>query len=329
MTGGPLARGDIPIFVFHSLEPVSFERQAALPRGERLPVALRGRALLRAHGRDQGPRPRGRPDLRRRPRQPLRRGPAPHEALRHAGDRLPRPRPRSDGRRPAPDLGRRGGGPRPRRERGRARARSAAPVVGGDRGHGRSGLFDFQSHTLTHPASTRGRRWSGFVTPDSRRGYDAFDIPLAEQDGRDLLGEELPLGTPLLRSEPRTSEALRFYEAPEIRPACQAAVRQGGDGEVLRATRLGDPAPPSRSRAAGSPDGRRRRSSGRRHPVRAPGVQARPRGAPGPAGAAPLLPVAHSGADHPATGSRGGLPLRLRGEGARRSHRPPRRRTRS
>ena len=47
VTGGPLARGDIPIFVFHSLEPVSFERRlryldepARVPRAGALPVLI-------------------------------------------------------------------------------------------------------------------------------------------------------------------------------------------------------------------------------------------------------------------------------------------------
>src|SRR5262249_43437004 len=61
----------------------------------------------------------------------------------------------------------------------------------------RSGIFDFQSHTLTHARVHTGPNVVGFVTPKSRRGYDAFDLPLVEEDGRDLMGEEVPLGTPV------------------------------------------------------------------------------------------------------------------------------------
>jgi hypothetical protein len=92
----------------------------------------------------------------------------------------------------------------------------------------RSGVFDFQSHTLTHARVHTRPDVVGFVTPKSRRGYDAFDLPLVEEDGRDLLGEEVPLGTPLLASEPRTSESLRFHEEAGLRAACRAVVQSGG-----------------------------------------------------------------------------------------------------
>ena len=39
-----------------------------------------------------------------------------------------------------------------------------------------------------------------------------MDVPLVEQGGFDLLAPDVPLGTPLLESQPRTSEALRFHE---------------------------------------------------------------------------------------------------------------------
>jgi hypothetical protein len=73
------------------------------------------------------------------------------------------------------------------------------------------------------------------VTPRSRRGYDAFDQPLLRDGERDLLGEEAPLGAPLLRSAPRTSEELRFFEDPECRAACVAEVESfGGEGFFAR-----------------------------------------------------------------------------------------------
>jgi peptidoglycan/xylan/chitin deacetylase (PgdA/CDA1 family) len=91
-----------------------------------------------------------------------------------------------------------------------------------------TGLFDFQSHTLTHGRVHVAPRVAGFVTPASRRGYDAFDQPLLRQGDRDLLGEEAPLGAPLLRSAPRTAEALRFFEDEEARRACVDRVAEEG-----------------------------------------------------------------------------------------------------
>jgi hypothetical protein len=93
----------------------------------------------------------------------------------------------------------------------------------------KTGLFDFQSHTLTHARVHVGDRVEGFVTPWSRRGYAAFDQPLVHDGVDDRLGEDVPLGTPLLRSAPRTSEDLRFYEDPAIRVPCVSRVAEEGE----------------------------------------------------------------------------------------------------
>jgi peptidoglycan/xylan/chitin deacetylase (PgdA/CDA1 family) len=99
----------------------------------------------------------------------------------------------------------------------------------------RTGLFDFQSHTLRHARVHTAPQLAGFVTPASRRGCDAFDQPLLREGERELLGEEAPLGAPLLRSAPRTSEEARFLEDPAIREACVAEVAEaGGEGFFLR-----------------------------------------------------------------------------------------------
>jgi hypothetical protein len=99
----------------------------------------------------------------------------------------------------------------------------------------RSGRFHFQSHTLLHARVHTGPALAGFVTPRSQRGYSAFDQPLIRDSERDLVGAEVPLGTPLFRSAPRTSEHLRFFEDPSVRTACVAAVADaGGEGFFLR-----------------------------------------------------------------------------------------------
>jgi peptidoglycan/xylan/chitin deacetylase (PgdA/CDA1 family) len=94
----------------------------------------------------------------------------------------------------------------------------------------RTGLFDFQSHTLTHARVHTSPRLDGFATPWSGRGYEALDQPLIREGERDLLGQEVPLGTPLFRSAPRTAEILRFFEDPSVREPCvEAAAREGED----------------------------------------------------------------------------------------------------
>jgi peptidoglycan/xylan/chitin deacetylase (PgdA/CDA1 family) len=98
----------------------------------------------------------------------------------------------------------------------------------------RSGVFEFQSHTLTHARIHIAPRVTGFLSPGLRHGYTAMDVPLIEIDGQDRLAHEVPLGTPLLRSESRTSESMRFYEDPDIRRACVETVAEEGEGFFAR-----------------------------------------------------------------------------------------------
>ena len=115
------------------------------------------------------------------------------------------------------------------------------PPPGGDEGFlsweqvdalAKAGPFDFQSHTHTHARVHVRPRVVAFVTPESRRGYAALDQPLVHAGGRDLMVEDVPLGTPLLASEPRMGEGRRFYEDPAIREAPVRAVAEGG-GEAF------------------------------------------------------------------------------------------------
>lgn len=98
----------------------------------------------------------------------------------------------------------------------------------------KSGLFDFQSHSLSHARIHTAPHLAGFMTPAARRGYAPLDVPLIEDGGRDLGAAEIPLGTPLFRSESRLSEALRFFEDPAARDACVARVAEEGEGFFYR-----------------------------------------------------------------------------------------------
>jgi peptidoglycan/xylan/chitin deacetylase (PgdA/CDA1 family) len=234
VTGGPLPRGDVPVFVFHSLEPESFGRKlrhladngyVTLSAAEYHQGLLGGRpfpekAVLLTFDDGRGSLwTVGAPLLRRHgmrgvvflvpARIPSRPGPLP---------------PTLD------DL-----------ERGKA---SPAAVLAREEGEGaflsweeiealhRSGVFEFESHTLTHARIHTAPILAGFLTPDLRRGYAAMDVPLIEEGGRDLLAPEVPLGTPLLRSAPRTSEKRRFLEQPAFRARCVETVAEGG-GEAF------------------------------------------------------------------------------------------------
>jgi peptidoglycan/xylan/chitin deacetylase (PgdA/CDA1 family) len=94
-----------------------------------------------------------------------------------------------------------------------------------------SGLFEFQSHSFMHARVHTAPRLAGFMTPELQSGYAAFDAPLVATAGRDAAGTDVPLGTPLLASDSRLSEAHRFYEDPAFRQACTDFVAShGGEG---------------------------------------------------------------------------------------------------
>ena len=230
VTGGALPRGDVPVFVFHSVEPETFGRQlrhladngyVSLSMGEYYQGLLGvrpfpERAVLLTFDDGRGSLwSVGAPLLRR-------------HGLKGVVVLVPA-RMRS---RPGPlpptldDL-----------EAGRA---SAASVLAREAGDGaflsweevealaRGGVFEFESHTLTHARIHVAPVLAGFVRPEQRQGYAAMDVPLMTEGGRDLLAEDVALGTPILASAPRTSEELRFFEEPDLRPPCVTAVAEGG-----------------------------------------------------------------------------------------------------
>jgi peptidoglycan/xylan/chitin deacetylase (PgdA/CDA1 family) len=216
VTGGGLARGEVPVFVFHEAEPVSFARQLdhLARNGYRTLSVDEYVSVLRGSA------------------------PAPERAVLLTFD---------DGRGSVWSVA----APLLQRHGMRAvvflvpgRIASHAPRPAGQDAAllsweeidalARGGRFDFQSHTLLHARVHTAPALAGFVTPDSQRGYAAFDQPLVRDGQRDLVGAEVPLGTPLFRSSPRTSEDLRFFEEEAVRNACVAVVADGGGADFFR-----------------------------------------------------------------------------------------------
>jgi peptidoglycan/xylan/chitin deacetylase (PgdA/CDA1 family) len=234
VTGGDLPRGHVPVFVFHGLQPDSFAQKlayladndyASLSAGEYFQVLLGARpapqrAVLLTFDDGRGSLwSVGLPLMRRYrmkgvafvvPGRMVSRPPGPTW-----DDILP------GGRRPPEALG---------RDEGEAPFLSweeAVALV-------RSGLFDIQSHTFLHARIHTGPRVAGFMSPDRRHGYAAMDVPLIECGGYDLLAPEVPLGTPLLESQPRTSEAPRFFEVGDLGRRCVEVVTREGGEEFFR-----------------------------------------------------------------------------------------------
>ncbi len=238
VTGGPLPRGHVPVFVFHSLVPETFERKLrylaengyrTLGVDEyvgvlRAAVPPPDRAVLLTFDDGRGSLwTVGGPLLRRYGmrglvflvpgRVPSRPGPLPPDwddvqAGRASADAV----------------------------RGHERTGGAFLSWEEIAALAESGVLEFQSHTLTHARIHTAPEVVGFLTPELRKGYAAMDVPLIADGERDLLAPEAPLGTPLLRSAPRTSEALRFREEPDVRrPAVSLVAAEGGEAFFSRA----------------------------------------------------------------------------------------------
>jgi peptidoglycan/xylan/chitin deacetylase (PgdA/CDA1 family) len=236
VTGGPLPRGHVPVFVFHSLEADSFSRKlqylsdndyVTLSASEYFqflmgtrPAPLNAVVLTFDDGRGSLWTV-GQPFLRRFGMKGI--------VFLVPGRIASRP-----------------GALEPTWDDVQARRQTPEAITDREKGEGallsweeiealsRSGVFDFQSHTLTHARIHAAPRVAGFLTPEMRHGYAAMDVPLIEVDGQDRFASEVPLGTPLLVSDPRTSESLRFHEDPAIRRDCVAAVAAEGEGFFAR-----------------------------------------------------------------------------------------------
>ena len=228
VTGGPLPRGEVPVFVFHGAEPETFARQLDhLARNGYVTLSiddyvgvLRGsvappeRAVLLTFDDGRG--------SVWSVAAPLLKRHGMRATVFHGPGRGPSHPPGPDwddvraGRAPA--------------EAALSRARGEGSLMSWEEIDAleRSGLFEFQSHTLLHARIHSGPALAGFVTPRSQVGYDAFDQPVVREGERDLLGRDVPLGTPLFESAPRTSDALRFFESEDVRSTCVAAVADAG-----------------------------------------------------------------------------------------------------
>jgi hypothetical protein len=222
VTGGPLPRGHVPVFVFHSLEPVSFERKlrhlaengyVTLSGEEYLAVIRREslapqRAVLLTF--DDGRRSVstvGEPILARYGMRGV---------VFLVPGRMAEKATSAAAEEPDATSGQHADGTRSRPEtpdEGLLSWQEVLPLV-------RTGHLSFQSHTLTHARIHTSAALLGFVTPEMRRGYAAFDLPALRSGGRDLLGEEVPLGSPVFESLPRLAETLRFFEDEAARQRC-------------------------------------------------------------------------------------------------------------
>jgi peptidoglycan/xylan/chitin deacetylase (PgdA/CDA1 family) len=231
VTGGPLPSGDVPVFCFHSLDPTSFaEKMSHLVRNGY--VTLSGTEYMEVIG-GRRPAPEkavlltfddGRSSVRTVGWPIMRRHGLKGVVFIVPGRIASRPGPLP----PTWDDVERGG-VEPKEILDRESGEEAFLTWEEIAALRDTGLFEFESHTHTHAQVHVGPGLQGFMVPSRRLGYAPLEVPLVHAlGGHDLLAPDVPLGTPLLRSDSRLSERRRFIEDPASRLPCVERVRPFG-----------------------------------------------------------------------------------------------------
>ena len=100
-----------------------------------------------------------------------------------------------------------------------------------------SDVIDIESHTHLHARVQTGTAIAGVMTAGMQRGYGVFDSPFVWRGGAMTRGAQVPEGTPLPVSEPRLS-AIPAYRADEARTETLDEVRSAIAFDLGEARRL-------------------------------------------------------------------------------------------
>jgi len=92
---------------------------------------------------------------------------------------------------------------------------------------GRSGHVDVQSHAHRHALVYTAWEWVDFASPALLSRYHLYDWPMRHEAGEDRLGHP-PLGTPIFRAMPLLSAPHRILEDEAAVSACRREVEKGG-----------------------------------------------------------------------------------------------------
>lgn len=94
-----------------------------------------------------------------------------------------------------------------------------------------SGFVDVQSHAHRHTLVATSNQLIGFATPRRIARYDVYDWPMRNTAEGERLGPPA-LGTPVYRGAPLLSAGGRFVESPGLTQACTQLVAESG-GEAF------------------------------------------------------------------------------------------------
>ena len=90
-----------------------------------------------------------------------------------------------------------------------------------------SGCVDVQSHAHRHALVATSNQLMGFATPGLIERYDVYDWPMRNTAMGERLGPPA-LGTPIYRAAPLLSARRRYVESPGLTQACTQLVSESG-----------------------------------------------------------------------------------------------------
>jgi hypothetical protein len=95
-----------------------------------------------------------------------------------------------------------------------------------------SGRVDVQSHAHRHALVFTSDRLVGFASPAMLARYDIYDWPMRHTAAGDRLGRPAP-GSPIYRAAPLLSAGRRFLESPGLTHACVQLVERSGGADFF------------------------------------------------------------------------------------------------
>ena len=99
----------------------------------------------------------------------------------------------------------------------------------------KSGVIDFQSHTMYHALIPVSNKIHDFFNPDfNPYFFGNIHVPLYREGDKDLFDRKLKYGTPIYCSEPRMSQYPRYFDDENVRTQCQQFVEDNGGKDFFK-----------------------------------------------------------------------------------------------
>ena len=100
-----------------------------------------------------------------------------------------------------------------------------------------SGEIDLQAHTMYHHQVCVSPQVVDFMHPRfAKYFFGNINVPVYRENGELNYGRELPLGTPIYRSEPRFAGRLAYWDDEKLRQSCAEYVQQEGGESFFQQT---------------------------------------------------------------------------------------------